>query len=67
MILSFGEEKRAQMLSAFAVDFKEMLIPWSVFASPISNEPTAKKLLNFALNALRFSFSSIFLKNPWNF
>ena len=50
MILSFGDENRAKMLSAFAVDFNDIVIPWSVFASPISREPTAKKLLNFAFN-----------------
>ena len=40
MILSFGDENRAKILSAFAVDFNDIVIPWSVFASPISkNQP----------------------------
>ena len=50
IILSFGDENRAKMLSAFAVDFNCIVIPWSVFDSPISKEPTTKKLLNFAFN-----------------
>ena len=50
MILSLGEEKSAKMLSAFAVDFRETVTPCSVFAKPISIDPTTKKLLNFAFN-----------------
>jgi len=50
MILSLGEEKRAKTLSAFAVDFREILTPCSVFAKPTSIDPPTKKLLNLAFN-----------------
>ena len=50
MILSLGEEKSANMLSAFAVDFRETVTPCSVLANPISIDPTTKKLLNLAFN-----------------